>query len=250
MMKKKIRKLFGAEEEKKAACKFCGTYLVLEDGELICPQCGYMASTESNVFNLSGREGGREEAKAPAAFPTSSSSQDARDADLGEDESPEGGGDVAEAAVQESAGVPGALEERDAGTPLFPVDPLGLRELLARQPELLEPGLGLVANQKGEPIGKSFSSAVGEIDLLLRDGSGALVVVTVARRDQGEDLVSGTLQRIGWVRKHLAKGNHTVRGIVLVEHAPDNLDYVAAAVAGTIAIKTYRLALAFDDVEI
>lgn len=249
-MKKKIRKLFKVDEEKKAACKFCGTYLVEEDEELTCPQCGYMARSESNVFNLSGMEGRREEAKDahPAAFPTSP--QDALDADLGEDESLEGRGDVVEDSVQESEGVPGALEELDAGAPLFPVDPLGLRELLAQQPELLEAGLCLVANKKGEPIGKSFSSAVGEIDLLLRDGSGALVVVTVARRGQWENLVSGTLQRIGWVRKHLATGNHNVRGIVLVQHAPDNLDYVAAAVAGTIAIKTYRLALAFDDVEI
>lgn len=249
-MKKKIRKLFGADEEKKAACKFCGTYLVEEDGELTCPQCGYMASSESNVFNLSGMEGGREEAKDahPAAFPTSS--QEALDADLGEDESPEGGVDMVEDAVQESEGVPGALEELDAGAPLFTVDPLGLRELLAQEPELLEVGLRLVTNKKGEPIGKGFSSAVGEIDLLLRDGSGALVVVTVARRGQWEDLVSGTLQRMGWVRKHLAKGKHNVRGIVLVEHAPDTLDYAAVAVAGTIAIKRYRLALAFADVEV
>jgi hypothetical protein len=59
--------------------------------------------------------------------------------------------------------------------------------------------------------------------------------------------VPATLQRIGWVRKHLGKGK--VRGIILVEQAPENLSYTASAMAGTITFKTYRVAVTFEDVE-
>ena len=41
-----------------------------------------------------------------------------------------------------------------------------------------------------------------------------------------------------------------VRGLILVDETPPDLGYAAAAVANTISIKTYRLTLAFEDVEI
>ena len=41
-----------------------------------------------------------------------------------------------------------------------------------------------------------------------------------------------------------------VRGIVLCEQPPESLSYAAAAVADTIAFKTYRVALTFEDLEI
>ena len=132
---------------------------------------------------------------------------------------------------------------------MFALDAAGLRRLLARQPDLLEAGLGVLADDKGKPVGVGYATPVGDIDLLARDGSGILVVVRVADRGVGEELIAETLQRIGWVRKHLGKGKQKVRGIVLVEHAPDNLSYTASAVAGTITFKTYRVAVAFDDVE-
>jgi len=128
-------------------------------------------------------------------------------------------------------------------------DPDGLRSMLARQPELLEPGLSVYTSEKGTPQGVGYTSAVGEIDLLARDAEGGLVVVMVAGREDGADLVSGVLQRIGWVSKHLGGKTKRVRGIVLLEEVHDSIAYAAAAVGNTLSFKTWQLALTFDDVE-
>jgi RecB family endonuclease NucS len=139
----------------------------------------------------------------------------------------------------------------EANPPVLALDAPGLRKLLAKQPDLLEPGLRLVADKKGKPIDAGLATAVGEIDLLARDGSGGFVVVMIAGRGQpGEKFVAEILQRIGWVRKHLGKGKERVRGIVLVEQVPEDLGYASAAVAETVVIKTYRVGLAIEDVEI
>ncbi|MEE8242933.1 MAG: endonuclease NucS domain-containing protein, partial [candidate division NC10 bacterium] len=135
-------------------------------------------------------------------------------------------------------------------TPIFTLDAAGLRKMLARQPELLEPGLNIVTDEKGRLVGSGYATDVGTIDLLARDAKGGLVVVTVAESGQGEEVVAEMLQRIGWVRKNLGKGKQKVRGIVVLEQVPKNLSYAAAAVADTIAFKTYWVALTFGDVEV
>jgi len=133
--------------------------------------------------------------------------------------------------------------------PLGIPDSTSLRAMLADQPELLEPGLSVYANEKGVALGAGYTSSVGEIDLLARDPDGGFVVVVVAEPHDGDELISGALQRIGWVRKHLSKGEAPVRAIVLLDRARDEIAYVAAAVADTIKFKTYRVALRFDDLE-
>ncbi|MCP4036005.1 MAG: hypothetical protein GY733_03650, partial [bacterium] len=65
----------------------------------------------------------------------------------------------------------------------------------------------------------------------------------------GKDLVSAALERVGWVRKHVAEPQQEVRAIVLLEHVPDDTSYTAAAVASTVAFKTWRLEISFNDVE-
>ncbi len=40
----------------------------------------------------------------------------------------------------------------------------------------------------------------------------------------------------------------SVRAIVLTGSVPDDLSYAAAAVSGTVSFKTYRVAVAFEDV--
>jgi hypothetical protein len=133
--------------------------------------------------------------------------------------------------------------------PLGIPDPIALRAMLAGQPELLEPGLSVYANEKGTPLGAGYTSAVGEIDLLARDAEGGFVIVMVAERHEGEELISGALQRVGWVRKHLSGGEAPVRAIVLLDHARDDIAYAATAVADTVTFKIYRVALRFDDLD-
>jgi hypothetical protein len=149
-------------------------------------------------------------------------------------------------------------EEKDDPPPAAPgrpaapfgaPDPMGLRAMLAQQPELLEPGLSVYTSEKGTPLGAGYTSAVGEIDLLAKDADGGFVVVMVAEPYEGEALVSGVLQRIGWVRKHLCAGSQAVRGIVLMDQARDEIVYAAAAVADTVSFKTYQVALTFSDLE-
>ena len=69
----------------------------------------------------------------------------------------------------------------------------------------------------------------------------------MADEDPQSDLIASVLQRVGWVHKHLGKDGRGVRAIVLTQPLPEDLQYAAAAVAGTITFKTYRVALSFDD---
>ncbi|MCI0484461.1 MAG: endonuclease NucS [candidate division NC10 bacterium] len=212
-------------------CKLCGTQLPA--GQLTCPECGHVTKP--------GREKGKDAGRTVA------SPRELGDLDAERAEGPEEG-----VALEEKVDRPMAVQtSSEEPLPVFALDAAGLRRLLARQPELLEAGLSVFTDEKGKPVGTGYSTQVGEIDLLALDKSGAFVVVRVADREGGgEDLVAETLQRIGWVRKHLGKGKQKARGIILVEQAPENLSYTAAGVAGTITFKTYRVAVTFEDVVI
>lgn len=128
--------------------------------------------------------------------------------------------------------------------------PAEIRALLAERPDLVEPGLRLYREDGGKTLGAGYISEVGTIDLLARDDSGGFVVVVVADRDQGKEIVSEMLQRVGWVRKHLAHQHQEVRGIVLMGQVPDEIGYAATAVADTISFKMYRMAITFESIEL
>lgn len=222
-------------------CKLCAT--VLEEGALNCPNCGH--TVDAKV--------GPEKGKAVKSTKTTPPTPVGLDLDFEEEDveantEPEVDVelDLEEAVEKAIAPLKGSV----VSTPIFTLDAAGLRKMLARQPELLEPGLNIVTDEKGRLVGSGYATDVGTIDLLARDAKGALVVVTVAESGQGEEIVAEMLQRIGWVRKNLGKGKQKVRGIVVMEQVPKNLSYAAAAVADTVAFKTYWVALTFGDVEI
>ena len=106
-----------------------------------------------------------------------------------------------------------------------------------------------VLSEEELPAGVS-ASVTGNAVLLGRSADGDLVVVMISEQQDGEALVAEVLQRIGWVRKHVSQGDERVRGIVLCEQAPESLSYTAAAVADTVAFKTWRVALRFEDLEL
>jgi hypothetical protein len=135
-----------------------------------------------------------------------------------------------------------------AANPFVAPDARALRAMLAEQPGMIEPGLRVYQGDDGKPLGVGYASDVGDIDLLATDGSGDLVVVMISAAAQGETLVAEVLQRVGWVRKHVGEGKKRVRGIVLCQEPPAGLSYAAAAVADTVAFKTFRVALTFQDV--
>jgi hypothetical protein len=150
----------------------------------------------------------------------------------------------------DSSGAVRSLPRKSAGTAPLAPEPATVREMLASRPELLEPGLRVHSDAQGKQVGVDFSTEVGEIDLLGRDTAGSYVVVMVAGQGQGEDFIGEVLERVGWVRKHLASGSEKVRGILLLDQPPDSLSYAAAAVADTVAFKTYRMSLCFEELRI
>lgn len=224
-------------------CKLCAT--VLDEGVVTCPNCGHTAETKAG----GGKQKSAEPVKpAPPAPVAPDLDLEALEEDVQPDPEPEV--EIELDVGEEVERMIGAPKGTEVSTPIFTVDTAGLRKMLARQPELLEPGLNILTDEKGRPVGSGYATEVGTIDLLARDARGGLVVVTVAEVGQVEEIVAEMLQRIGWVRKHLGKGKKKVRGIVVVEQVPKNLSYEAAALADTIAFKTYWVALTFGDVEI
>lgn len=222
-------------------CKLCAT--VLEEGARNCPNCGHEV----------GAKVGPEKGKGVKSTKTIPPTPVGLDLDLEEEDverEPEPEVGVEFDLEKEVERVIEAPKGSVMSTPIFTLDAAGLRKMLARQPELLEPGLNIVTDEKGRLVGSGYATDVGTIDLLARDAKGGLVVVTVAESGQGEEVVAEILQRIGWVRKNLGKGKQKVRGIVVLEQVPKNLSYAAAAVADTIAFKTYWVALTFGDVEV
>ena len=134
---------------------------------------------------------------------------------------------------------------------LFALDPSQLGGVLADQPELLEDGLSVYADETGAAVGVDFATDVGVIDLLATDQNGDFVIVqVVGSAKSGSDLVSQALMRIGWVVKHLGKGKRGARAILLLDAVPDELSYAVTAVADRVALKTYQIELSFYDVEV
>ena len=131
-----------------------------------------------------------------------------------------------------------------------------IREWIHDFPDRLEDGLSIYTDADAEPVGVDFPTDVGEIDLLARDDAGGLIVILVPAPAAdggalvGKDLVSDALERVSWVRKHVAKPSQEVRAIVLLDQIPEDFSYAAAAVASTLAFKTYRLEVNFTDVEV
>ena len=216
-------------------CKLCNTRL----GENVrfCPNCG----NDAGSMSLSGKES-RPKIGRMTRLPVRG--RKGGDAAI-ELSAPVDPGDSNDS----SGGIRSAARKASPPAMITP-DTASVREMLAGRPELLEPGLRVHSDAQGKPVGVDFSTEVGEIELLARDGSGSYVVVMVAAPGQGEDYIAEVLERMGWVRKHLATGSEKVRGILLMDQPPESLSYAAAAVADTVTFKTYRMSLIFEDLRI
>jgi uncharacterized Zn finger protein (UPF0148 family) len=216
-------------------CKACNTRFA--QGTLLCPSCGRRASDHSADAGSSG-------SAATPLPPSPTEPEELEEIDLELDED-----DVVRHARPKAPSPPPSAPTVQAPTVQAPVDMVQVRSMLAEQPGLLEKGLGLHADDEGDPLGIDFPTPVGSIDLLARDRKGGFVVVHVPAPDEVGDSVSGMLRRMGWVRKHLAGSSEEVRGIVVVNQLPEELAYAAAGVGGAVAFKGVQLALTFHDLE-
>lgn len=139
---------------------------------------------------------------------------------------------------------------REPGPAVFNLNTDQVRLLASEQPELVEKGLSIYADESGKHVGVGFPTPVGEIDLLARDRSGGFVVMMVVDASEAPRSVAEMLRRIGWVRKHVATDGKDVRGIVVIEQLPEEVAYTAAGVVGTVAFKTFRVALSFHSLKV
>jgi hypothetical protein len=239
-------------------CRGCNTRF--ESGRSQCPSCGRPAKTHAVEANS---ESG---SSLPPMPPNPEATRagvevDIDDSVIDDDDGPEieepmkeefpvrtrpAPAPVVPAPAARPARAPAA--RKPSGPPTISLDPAQMRALLVDQPGLLEKGLGIHADAKGQPIGEDFETPVGDIDLLARDLRGGFVVVLVPESGEDPDLVPGLLRRMGWVRKHLCAGGETVRAIAVMNEVPESASYAAAGLAeGVIRFVGYRFALEFHD---
>ena len=231
-------------------CKACSTRI--DPGHSVCPNCGRTTGPTLTAkpapaakkakpaapgkSGVEGKSGVQNKAAPDGKAATRAAVAKAIDLELDEI------ADIVDDAHAESSSASHGEHEQQGLGP----KPTELRAILAEQPELLEPDLRILSGPKR---GVRYPTDVGEIDLLMVDDEKNLVVVSVPDPESPGDLVSEVLQRMGWVRKHVAKGQQDVRGIVLLPPMPEDLSYAAAAVAGTVAFRTYRMSISFDELE-
>ena len=96
-----------------------------------------------------------------------------------------------------------------------------LRDYLARNLQLIEPGLKLYEDQGVTgvefPVGGRF------IDILAVDKAGNYLVVEL-KVSKGYDRVVGQLLRyMGWIEEHQADPGQTVRGVIIAKEIPQDL---------------------------
>jgi len=138
----------------------------------------------------------------------------------------------------------------EPGPTVFHLSPSQVRTLIAEQPDLIAKGFSIYADEKGKAVGANFPTPVGDIDVLARDAKGNYTVIMVPEQIDPARLVPDILQRMGWVRKHLATGDKEVRSIVVLEQLPEEVAYAAAGAGGNLAFKAFRVALTFHDLDV
>lgn len=264
----------GAIEARGASvnCKACNTRLA--QGQKLCPNCGHADSAVPFIDSPAAASGSEEAQQlAPSnlgAFvegadtdlfsggeiefeevemairETQSSEKAQPAARSGEKKSKPGR--KKERASQSKASAEGARRSnRGPVSVVIPVDPEQVRHLIVERPEVLEANLSVHVDEDGNEVGARFETDVGEIDLLGRTDAGdwVLAMVVSGPSEQG-NAIGGMIQRIGWVRKHLAESSQAVRGVVLTGWADEDLAYAAAALTDSVRFLGWRLSLGFE----
>jgi len=120
-----------------------------------------------------------------------------------------------------------------------------LRDFLARNLHLIEPGLSLYTDEGITgiefPVGGRF------IDLLAVDSLGNFVVIEL-KVSKGYDRVVGQLLRyVNWIRINQADEGQGVRGIIVAKNISEDLRLACAGLAG-IALAEYELAVSIKPI--
>jgi hypothetical protein len=116
-----------------------------------------------------------------------------------------------------------------------------LRDYLARNLDLLEPGLRLFDDEG--ITGIEFPAGGRFIDILAIDRSDGLVVVEL-KVSRGYDRVIGQLLRyMGWIEKHQAEPGQHVRGVIVAKEITEDLKLACSKIAD---VQLFEYALSFS----
>ena len=115
-----------------------------------------------------------------------------------------------------------------------------LRDFLARNLHLIEPGLTLY-NDEGI-TGLEYPAGGRFIDILAVDSSDNLVVIEL-KVSKGYDRVIGQLLRyVNWIKNNLAEGDQRVRGVIIAKSISSDLQ-LACSELPNVALMEYELAV-------
>jgi hypothetical protein len=121
-----------------------------------------------------------------------------------------------------------------------------LRDYLAKNLHLIEPGLRLYRDEDGI-TGVEFPAGGRSIDILAVDSQGGYVVVEL-KVSKGYDRAVGQLLRyIGWIEQHHADPNQSVRGAIVAKEVSNDLRLACRRVQG-VRLFEYKLSVALTPV--
>ncbi|ACN17029.1 conserved hypothetical protein [Desulforapulum autotrophicum HRM2] len=121
-----------------------------------------------------------------------------------------------------------------------------LRDFLARNLHLIEPGLSLYADEGMSGI--EFPAGGRFIDLLALDGNGDFVVIEL-KVSKGYDRVIGQLLcYVNWIRQNLADPEQRVRGFIIAKSISEDLRLATSSLA-EVSLFEYELSVSITPVE-
>jgi endonuclease len=137
----------------------------------------------------------------------------------------------------------GPVEEEEEENQQFALE-AHLRDFLAQNPETIEPGLRLY--QQGDERGVEFSVDDGRIDILALDRKDRFVVIELKVNRGRNKALGQLLYYMGWVDKHLGKGQ-PCRGFIVASDIPEDLMLAAQRVPG-VSLLRYKLSVSVEPI--
>lgn len=117
-----------------------------------------------------------------------------------------------------------------------------LRNYLAKNLSVIEPGLKLFQEEEEGITGVEFPVGGRFIDILAVDATGALVVIEL-KVSRGYDRVVGQLMRyMAWIQKNQAEPGQKVRGIIVAREISEDLLLACSLLSG-VQLFEYELSL-------
>jgi hypothetical protein len=122
-----------------------------------------------------------------------------------------------------------------------------LRNYLAKNLSLIEPGLSLYEDEEDGIRGIQFPVGGRFIDILAVSSKGDLVVIEL-KVSRGHERVVGQLARyLGWVRKNLADAGQKVRGVIVARQISQDLE-LACSELPHVRLFEYQLSVSLEPV--